>query len=852
LGVCAGVAISCDCTGDADCAGLEDGDLCNGTLFCDQAELPYKCALVPDSVVVCPEPEEGVDAICLKATCDPATGNCSLAPDHEGFACDDGDQCTIGDECAAGACAPGVPAICADGNLCTDDACDPDSGCAFYNNNLPCDDGNACTLGDHCAGGSCIADSAPECDDGNPCTVDSCDPAGGCVFQNNNAPCSDGSACTMGDTCVGGECVSGPPPDCDDGNPCTDDSCNALSGCVHLANQGVCDDGNECTQGDHCESGNCAYTQLLDCSDDDPCTDNSCDPAAGCITTLNQAPCDDQDVCTSGDHCHLGACISSGSLACDDGNPCTDDSCQPGAGCQFEPNGESCDDGNACTLDDQCANGWCLPGPAPDCDDQNLCTDDLCDPQAGCLFPNNTVPCDDSDACTVGDACAGGGCVPGEALNCADGNPCTDETCDEVEGCVYMLNNAPCTDDDACTIADTCEGGECVPGAQATCGDDNVCTDDSCDPATGCQFQPNEEVCSDDDVCTLGDVCDGGECQPGPEFLDCNDGSECTTDSCAPAAGCQYENLPEDTPCGVDGHCVAGVCAPNITGSCQVVKDNSPASPSGVYSIDPDGDGGVAPYDVYCEMGLDDGGWTMVMSINTSDGHMSLTKDAIWTVHDESGSFANRWSKDYKSRAALDVTGTALLVVVRSHDAAEGAQPVGWRSWNLDGAKQYQDFFDVSMGASNANATGGCNGGHSGDGRKQTTGILSSGVQAPYDTFTGFADNIYTNSYYGGCGPTQDAFRLSSWYRWANNSNVGLGLQMDNEGDTTYSLEAGSHMKIDTYNNPQRYCCGGCGGCQAYLDGSESNNGTKASIGSDHYNCHCSVGVSYRYEWYVR
>ena len=75
---------------------------------------------------------------------------------------------------------------------------------------------------------------------------------------------------------------------------------------------------------------------------------------------------------------------------------------------------------------------------------------------------------------------------------------------------------------------------------------------------------------------------------------------------------------------------------------------------------------------------------------------------------------------------------------------------------------------------------------------------------------------------------------------------------MDNEGDSTYSLEAGSHMKFDTYNNPQRYCCGGCGGCQAYPDGSEQSGQTKASIGSDHFNCHCSVGVSYRYEWYVR
>jgi len=250
-------------------------------------------------------------------------------------------------------------------------------------------------------------------------------------------------------------------------------------------------------------------------------------------------------------------------------------------------------------------------------------------------------------------------------------------------------------------------------------------------------------------------------------------------------------------------------------------------------------------------MDVDEGGWTMVMSANTADGHISSLTDNIWTVQSESGNFANRWSKDYKSLAALEVTGTQLLLVLRSHNAQEGADPVGWRSWNLDGAKEFQDFFDVGMGAYNANSSGGCNSGYGGGGHKQTTGIHSSGKQAPYDTFTGWAQNVYTNSYYGNCETTGDGFRLSSWYRWGNNSNVGLGLQMDSVG-SNFSLEAGSHLKIDTFGNPQRFCYDGCGSCTAYLDGNYSYTHTKVAIGTDYKSNQCTVGVSYRYEWYVR
>jgi hypothetical protein len=123
------------------------------------------------------------------------------------------------------------------------------------------------------------------CDDGEPCTDDICDSFVGCVSVNNNDACNDADACTMNDVCVGGACVGGPPPDCNDGNPCTDDSCDSLSGCLHVPNTVPCDDHDACTLGDVCTLGNCHGSPVGDayCDDGADCTVDHCDSANGCL-----------------------------------------------------------------------------------------------------------------------------------------------------------------------------------------------------------------------------------------------------------------------------------------------------------------------------------------------------------------------------------------------------------------------------------------------------------------------------------------------------------------------------------------------------------------------------------------
>ncbi|HKQ61217.1 MAG TPA: hypothetical protein VJS92_07985 [Candidatus Polarisedimenticolaceae bacterium] len=207
-------------------------------------------------------------------------------------------------------------ADCNDGNPCTHDACNVTTGQCQSTpepNFLPCDDGDACTVGNLCINGAC--GTPLSCDDGIACTEDRCDPS--------NGRCSN------------------PPVVCDDGNPCTNDVCLATTGhCSSSPTIGApCDDGNLCTSGDVCDVPPGTTTPVCRgvdaCADADGCTADQCDPATGaCLHTPIQ--CDDGDACTS-DSCDpaTGQC-NAVPLSCDDGNPCTADSCHA-AGCTHVP-----------------------------------------------------------------------------------------------------------------------------------------------------------------------------------------------------------------------------------------------------------------------------------------------------------------------------------------------------------------------------------------------------------------------------------------------------------------------------------------------------------------------------------
>ena len=400
----------------------------------------------------------------------------------QGLACNDGDPCTIDDVCGAdGECA-GQGYECEDGLECTRDVCDGKGGCStelisgewclidltcvpdgganpanpceacvtpvsptFWtpSDGAACDDGQECTGEDQCQGGLCKGSKDP-CDDDNPCTTNGCKEGEGCIHAAVTGACEDGDFCTIGDTCNNQVCVPGNKTlDCSDGDPCTDDTCKTGGGCGHTPHSGPCEDGDPCSVDDSCVLGECVGgAQKPSCNDSNPCTDDVCLPGKGCAHIPNLSPCEDDDVCTEGDTCSDGDCTAGFFIKeCDDGDGCTKDVCEPFKGCNAFPKTGACDDGNPCTDNDFCQSGVCKGGAPTQCEDGNLCTDNVCNSKVpgGCVFPNNTTPCEDGDPCTEGDACKNGSCQA-PYLNCDDLNPCTNDVCKGAAGCVHQLN----------------------------------------------------------------------------------------------------------------------------------------------------------------------------------------------------------------------------------------------------------------------------------------------------------------------------------------------------------------------------------------------------------------------------
>lgn len=574
------------------------------------------------------------------------TGDCDHVPMAGG--CDDGNPCTTGDECDGGVCRGTGLLVCDDGNRCTQDSCDVVQGCISIPAAGACDDGNQCTQGDRCLDGECEAgDNICPCslnvdcvafDDGNLCNgALVCDSvSGGCVLSaksvvvcqvnealgqctvslcnpNNGlcellpaaagSPCDDGNACTSQDFCVGGGCVGIAPADCDDNNVCTDDLCDPAVGCQYKQNDKLCDDGNVCTTDDRCSPQGCKGQVKSPCDDGNPCTDDTCSPVAGCVHQPNAAACDDGNLCTIEDSCDGGVCVGGSKLTCDDSNPCTVDLCDAVIGCKHMDVTGPCNDGDLCTAGDYCAGGNCQPGFGLVCDDNNVCTDEICDPELGCVVsPGNTKACEDGNPCTVFDTCNSGMCVSGTnechctnnggclaysspclgqmkcvsglcqpvfgtAVNCSGKKPvaCYQWVCDDDQGdCVLdaLPQNVACDDGDACTNGDLCKEKGCI-GAVVKCDDGNPCTADGCNPQKGCVFTAVSGPCEDGSVCTKNDGCVDGVCVGGAPTL-CDDGNKCTTDSCVPASGCVSvtNTLPcsDGDPCTIADQCKGGGC----------------------------------------------------------------------------------------------------------------------------------------------------------------------------------------------------------------------------------------------------------------------------------------------------
>ena len=93
--------------------------------------------------------------------------------------------------------------------------------------------------------------------------------------------------------------------------------------------------------------------------------------------------------------------------------------------------------------------------------DGDPCSEEICDPELGCVTEVDPECCSDAYPCTApGDLCICNGCTPAcDAfhINCDDSDPCTVDSCTAGE-CVYTP--VDCDDTNPATV-DYCAGGQC-------------------------------------------------------------------------------------------------------------------------------------------------------------------------------------------------------------------------------------------------------------------------------------------------------------------------------------------------------------------------------------------------------
>ena len=284
------------CTADTCQRGLCENTalpvdtLCDDGLFCTTGSTCDAAGICGAGSPSCDDSNACTDDLCDEAgnTCD----NVALAP---GANCDDQNACTDTSTCnAGGACIGSDPVDCNDGSECTADSCDVALGCLNeILEDSPCSDAFFCTIAEACTiDGNCEGEA--NCSDSNPCTVDSCDELGDACANviTPNELCDDGNECTESDSCDAlGGCSGAPVANgtscgsaggCLAGGTCTDGSC---VGGVPLPDNTSCDDNSVCTDTDTCTGGACGGYPI-NCFDGDPCTADGCDEVTGCFNLV--------------------------------------------------------------------------------------------------------------------------------------------------------------------------------------------------------------------------------------------------------------------------------------------------------------------------------------------------------------------------------------------------------------------------------------------------------------------------------------------------------------------------------------------------------------------------------------
>ncbi len=270
-----------------------------------------------------------------------------------------------------------------------------------------------------------------------------------------------------------------------------------------------------------------------------------------------------------------------------------------------------------------------------------------CDDLDGGNYPGNTEVCDGAD-------------------NDCDGAPSGDEVDDDGDGVTEC--DGDCDDGDGANFpgnAEVCDGADndcdgALGGDEIDDDGDGVTEcDDDCDDGDPANFPGNVEVCDDQD-----NDCDGA--LDGDEIDDDADGvTECDGD-CDDGDAANFPGNDEvcdggDNDCDGVGDPMDGAAEDCPAVDCEDVMAYYPGA-DGIYWIDPLGTS--VGYEAYCDLTLEDGGWTLALT--TSDDAVATwtwTQRLLMSSDTTLVGDVSLSNEDFKSQAHHDIYFFDLLFV---------------------------------------------------------------------------------------------------------------------------------------------------------------------------------------------